>query len=251
MCTNYTPSARAQIQSMPLRIDGLPQGGWPPEVYPGYEAPLILGQPGPDDDRAARCVLARFGLMPRWSKDAVHARELSRHTVNARSETVAEKPSFRGPWRERHFALAPMQDFFEPCWEDAPAQGGKSVRWRIAQANGSHFAAAALWEGWRDPASGVIVTSFSLLTRNADDHPLLRRMHRPGDEKRGLVIIEPADFSVWLHATSEQAQALLQRPALAQLRGEPAPRAAEVRRTVKPDPQPGLWDEQAPTVKRP
>jgi putative SOS response-associated peptidase YedK len=239
---------------MPLGVLQLPQDDWPAEVFPGDQAPLILGPSGLADDGALRCVLARFGLVPRWSRDAAHARELSRHTTNARSETVAEKPSFRSPWRERHFALAPMQDFFEPCWEEAAAQGGKSVRWRIAQGQGETLAAAALWEGWRDPASGDIVTSFSLLTCNADDHPLMRRMHRPGDEKRKLVLVEPADYAAWLHATPQQALALLHRPATTLLRGEPAPRATAVRRTAKPAtalPQPGLWDDEAPTTPRP
>ena len=249
MCTNYTPSARAQLQAMPLGARQLPQGDWPPEAFPGYEAPLVMAQPGATDDDTVRCVLARFGLVPRWSKDAAQAKDLSRHTLNARSESVAEKPSFRVPWRERHFALAPMQDFFEPCWEDLSSHGGKSVRWRIAQADGEPFAAAALWEGWRDLASGDIVTSFSLLTVNADDHPLLRRMHRPGDEKRSLAIIEPADYGAWLHATPEQALAMLRRPASTRLRGKPAPKATAVRRSAKPEAalqQPGFWDDEAP-----
>ena len=58
---------------------------------------------------------------------------------------------------------------------------------------------------------------------NADAHPLLRRMHRPGDEKRSLVIIAPADYPAWLHATPEQAQALLRCPPAELLVGEPAP----------------------------
>ena len=221
MCTNYTPSARDQLVAMRLGFDHLPPGDWPPEVFPGYEAPLVLANDA-DAAGAARCVLARFGLTPRWSRDAQHAREISRHTLNARSETVAEKPSFRGPWRERHYALAPMQNVYDPCWE-ASAPSGKSMRWRLAQANGEAFAAAALWERWTDGGSGEIVTSFSLLTVNADAHPLLRRMHRPGDEKRSLVIIAPADYPAWLHATPEQAQALLRCPPAELLVGEPAP----------------------------
>jgi putative SOS response-associated peptidase YedK len=248
MCTNYTPSARAQLQAMPLGVAQLPPKGWPPEAFPGYDAPLVLAQADKAGHLAVRCVLARFGLMPRWSKDAAQAKDLSRHTNNARSETVAEKPSFRAPWRERHFALAPMQDFFEPCWEDAAAHGGKSVRWRIAQEDGKPFAAAGLWEGWRDPVSGELVTSFSLLTCNADDHPLMRRMHRPGEEKRRLVIISPTDYEAWLHATTEQAQTLLRKPPTTLLRGEPAPRASAPRRAAPPPtqtPQAGLWDDDA------
>ena len=241
MCTNYTPSARDQLVAMRLGFDQLPAKEWPAEVFPGYEAPLVLAD-GADATGGARCVLARFGLVPRWSRDAQQAKEMSRHTLNARSETVADKPSFRGPWRERHYALAPMQNFYEPCWE-AAAASAKSVRWRLAQANGEAFAAAALWERWTDGGSGEITTSFSLLTVNADAHPLLRRMHRPGDEKRSLVLVAPADYRAWLQATPEQAQSLLRCPGADSLVGEPAPRAP-LRKAAAPqrwDQTPDLW----------
>lgn len=225
MCTNYTPTARDRLRASRLGVDHLPAQDWPAEVYPGYEAPIVVRAAAAGDHAAGhRCLLARFGLVPRWSRDAAHAKEMSRHTYNARCETASVKPSFRGPWRERHFALAPMDDFFEPCWEDAAAHGGHSVRWRIARADGEPLAAAGLWERWSDPASGEIVTSFSLLTCNADGHALMGRMHRPGDEKRMPVFVAPAQFEAWLHATPEQAHALMRALPAAELVGAPAPR---------------------------
>ena len=145
MCTNYTPTSRDRLRAAKLGVDHLPEADWPPEVYPGYEAPILVrgGAPG-QHDLAPRCVLARFGLVPRWCRDAAHAHELARHTTNARSETASVKPSFRAPWRERRWALAPMESFFEPCWES-----GRAVRWRIAVAQADLFAAAGLWERWR------------------------------------------------------------------------------------------------------
>ena len=187
MCTNYTPTSRDRLRAAQLGVAHLPPAEWPSEVFPGYEAPILVrgGAPG-QHDLAPRCLLARFGLVPRWSRDAAHARELSRHTTNARSETAAVKPSFRGPWRDRHWALAPMENFFEPCWET-----GHAVRWRIARADGDLFAAAGLWERWTDPASGEITASFTLLTVNADVHPLMARMHRPGDETYTNFVSKP------------------------------------------------------------
>jgi putative SOS response-associated peptidase YedK len=233
MCTNYTPSSRDRLRAAQLGVAHLPPADWPPEVYPGYEAPIVIrgGAPG-QHDVAPRCLLARFGLVPRWSRDAAHAKELSRHTTNARSETAAVKPSFRSPWRERHWALAPMENFFEPCWET-----GHAVRWRIARADGDLFAAAGLWERWTDPASGEITASFTLLTVNADGHPLMARMHRPGDEKRMPVLLAPGDFDDWLHATDEQAHAMVRGMSAAALTGEPAPRPPPpraLRRTARP-----------------
>ena len=65
------------------------------------------------------CELARFGLIPHWSKDT----NIGKRTYNARSETVAEKPSYRTPWRRRQFAIALADAIYEPNYES-----GKAVR---------------------------------------------------------------------------------------------------------------------------
>ena len=69
---------------------------------------------------------------------------------------------------------------------------------------------------------GNRVHSFSLLTVNADGHPLLGRMHRPGDEKRMLVIVPPMHHSAWLNATLAQAQTFMRTTPAEQLTGAPA-----------------------------
>jgi putative SOS response-associated peptidase YedK len=215
MCTNYTPATPPALGGLAV-LGGapLPPQAWPPQTFPGYPAPIVFrGASG-----TPVCELARFGLVPRWARDARQATELSRRTCNARSETVAEKPSFRSPWREQRYALAPMMDFFEPCWES-----GRAVRWRFTTAGGMPFAVAALHETWTDPDTGELVRSFSLLTVNADGHPLMGRMHRPGDEKRMLVVLDPADHARWLQASPPEAAELLQRTAPGVLTGEPAP----------------------------
>jgi putative SOS response-associated peptidase YedK len=223
MCTNFVPSTRHEIAASRLGVLQLPAQDWPDEVFPGYEAPIVLrGGPG----EPPRCELARFGLMPRWSGDHRKAVELSRGTYNARSETVAVKPSFRGPWHDRQWALVPMQGFFEPCWEDAALRGGTSVRWQIARADGASFAAAGLWEEWVDPATGKAIRSFTLLTVNADGHPLMGRMHQPGDEKRMPVLVDPGDYARWLHASPVEAASMMRAWPASELRGWPAPRQA-------------------------
>jgi putative SOS response-associated peptidase YedK len=219
MCTNFRPPGSRIVRDM-RGFEGvrMPADDWPEETYPGYVAPIVTR----DSANAGQvCSLGRFGLVPRWSRDAQHAAELSRRTTNARSETVAEKPSFRTPWRERQYALVPMLNYYEPCWET-----GRALRWRIAPASGEPFAVAGLHERWTDRHSGETVQSFTLLTVNADGHPLMGRMHRPGDEKRMLVIVPPAQYAEWLHATPERALQLLQHPPDTPLAGEPAPRSA-------------------------
>ena len=213
---------------MRLGVGHLPATEWPPETFPGYEAPIVMADSAAGAG-APIIQLARFGLIPRWSKDLKAATDMARKTYNARSETVGDKPSYRAPWRDCQFALAPMENFYEPCWET-----GHAVRWRIRQASNDPFALAGLWGRWTDHDSGQTISSFTLLTVNADGHPLMGRMHRPSDEKRSVVIVPPERWLDWLNATTDQAKALMQRPDAGQLAGEPAPLANRQRKATAP-----------------
>ena len=195
MCTNFTPTTRAQWVKENLGVE-LPSG-FPEEAYPGYLAPVVVKSR--QSERVA-CGLARFGLIPGWAKDD----KISRHTYNARSETVAEKPSYRTAWRQRQFGLVLVDNFYEPSYES-----GKAVRWKIELASGDPFGIACLWDRWTDPASGDRVVSFSMLTVNADDHPVMRQFHKPGDEKRTPVIIAPELQDAWLSADATKASELM------------------------------------------
>jgi putative SOS response-associated peptidase YedK len=84
---------------------------------------------------------------------------------------------------------------------------------------------AGIWERWIDPQTGEVLHSFSMLTVNADGHPVLGRMFAADDEKRSLVVIEAADHEAWLQATPEAARALLRAPAPGALQAEPSARA--------------------------
>jgi putative SOS response-associated peptidase YedK len=97
-----------------------------------------------------------------------------------------------------------VDNFFEPSYES-----GKAVRWKIALASGDPFGIACLWDRWTDPASGERVVSFSMLTVNADAHPVMQQFHKPGDEKRTPVVIAPALHDAWLSADVSQAAELM------------------------------------------
>lgn len=199
MCTNFTPTRKRSWVKDYLGVD-LPGKSYPHEAFPGYAAPIALLNP----QRSGTCTLARFGLIPHWAKDA----NIGRKTYNARSETVAEKPSYRTAWRKRQFAIALLDDFFEPNWET-----GRAVRWRIKRSDGQPMGVASLWDQWTDTSTGEIVTSFTMLTVNADGHPVMGRFHRPADEKRSVVVLEPGQFDAWLGADSVQAAQAMVRPA--------------------------------------
>jgi putative SOS response-associated peptidase YedK len=210
VCTNFTPTKHSQWVKEKLGVD-LPLG-YPDESYPGFVAPVIVKSR--QTSRVA-CGLARFGLIPAWAKDD----KISRHTYNARSETAADKPSYRAAWRQRQFGLVLCDDFYEPNYES-----GRAVRWKIERADHEPFAIACLWDRWKEPESGQLVVSFSMLTVNADEHPVMNRFHKPGEEKRTPVIIAPELHQRWLGATVQEAQALMRWEHMPALMACAAPR---------------------------
>jgi putative SOS response-associated peptidase YedK len=195
MCTNYRPTARDLIAER-LHVPA-PDFDCAAEAWPGYAAPMIVSHEG-----ARACLKGCFGLIPQWAPDT----RIARMTYNARSETAHEKPSFRHAWARRQWALVPMQCFYEPRY----GADGRAVRYRIERADGAPFVVGAIWDRWVAPVTGEVVHSFSMLTLNADTHPLMRQFHKPGDEKRSLVVIDEAHIDDWLQARPDEARTLLQ-----------------------------------------
>ncbi|MBW3496992.1 SOS response-associated peptidase [Janthinobacterium sp. NKUCC08_JDC] len=180
MCADYTPSRKEQIENQ-FGVRS-PQLELPPEAWPGYMAPILRGShEAPGELEIAP---AMFGMVPHWAEH-----KLARQTYNARTETVASKPSFRSAWKRKQFCIIPAANFFEPNYET-----GKPVRWRIERADGGPVAIAGIWE-YR-PADQLL--SFSMLTINADGHPLMHRFHKPDDEKRMVMILDPDQYQGWL-----------------------------------------------------
>jgi putative SOS response-associated peptidase YedK len=210
VCTNFTPTKKGQWVKEKLGVE-LP-ADYPAESYPGFAAPVVVKS---HQTGRVACGLAKFGLIPSWAKDD----KIARHTYNARSETAAEKPSYRNAWRHRQFGLVLVDNFYEPSYES-----GKAVRWKIELTSGQPFGIACLWDRWTDPTSGELVVSFSMLTVNADEHQVMRQFHKPGDEKRTPVIIAPELHDQWLSADVAHASELMTWSHMPDLRAMAAPR---------------------------
>lgn len=193
MCAHYESPHDTALLRRHFGID-LPSPLARRDVWPGYPSTFIRRHPQADvgDDAVPRreARLGVFGLIPHWSQD----HKIARRTYNARSETVAEKPSFRDAWRRAQRCIIPAQAFFEPDW-----RSGKAVPTRITLADGEPMGLAGLWAQWRSPA-GEWVYSFTMLTINADAHPFMRHFHKPQDEKRSVVILPPERYDDWLGA---------------------------------------------------
>ncbi len=124
--------------------------------------------------------LLQWGLIPSWAKDPA----IGNRMINARSETVAEKPSFRSAIKRRR-CLVPVSGYFE--WQKT-AEGKQPVY--IHMEDGSPFAVAGLWERWQGQ-DGSEVESCTLITTAANES--LRSIHH-----RMPVILQPGAYSQWL-----------------------------------------------------
>lgn len=212
MCSNFQPIKNHHVNWVKSHFAcELPETPWREEAYPTYPSPFIYLKDG-----KPHCDLAQFGLVPHWATDK---KKFGLRTYNARSETVHEKPSYRTAWRERRFGLAIMESFYEPCWET-----GKAVRWRIKRADKEPVAVASIWERFVDTDTGEIIFSFSMLTINADGHPIMKHFHKPEDEKRSIVVLNESQYLPWLSANHNQARELLQLSPDGFLVSEAAPR---------------------------
>ena len=203
MCVQYLTTINVDWVKSHFELDLPPSNAH--DVFPTYPGPIVLKSH--NTDRTA-IGLARFGLLPSWAKEETFGRK----TYNARAETVAEKPSYKHAWTKRHFALALADVFYEPCYES-----GKAVRTAIKQANQEPMAIASIWDTWTEPETGELIVSFSMLTIDASNHPVMQRLHKPEDEKRTVVPLRPELFKAWLNATPEEAQELLQLDSIPEL----------------------------------
>ncbi|MCP5381504.1 MAG: SOS response-associated peptidase [Kordiimonadaceae bacterium] len=158
-------------------------------IAPSQPVPVIRLK-GSDQDQAIipnaalpakEGVLMRWGLIPHFAKEIKTDRPL----INARSETIADKPSFRGPFRRRK-CLVPADGFYE--WK---RDGSSPVPHYIHLPGRKPFTFAGIWEAWTGPAGEDWLETVSLVTKPANG--VVKKIHH-----RSPVIVEPEDHDLWL-----------------------------------------------------
>lgn len=132
----------------------------------------------------------KWGLIPAWASDPAIGNKL----INARAETLAEKPSFRIALKSRR-CLIPANGFFE--WKK---EGDEKLPYRICFHDDRLFAFAGLWDTWKDPEERLI-HSFTIITTSSNE--LMKPIH-----DRMPVILEPKDEHEWLDTGIQQEEAL-------------------------------------------
>lgn len=132
-----------------------------------------------------RLAALRWGLVPSWAKDPDHGARL----INARVETVAEKPSFRAALARRR-CLIPADGYFE--WRPRTSAPGKAVKqpYFIAPRDGRPLAMAGLYEYWRGPDGGWLVTAAIITTEATDEVGVLH--------DRMPMVVTPQNWQAWL-----------------------------------------------------
>ncbi len=204
MCGRYATTQTAVSLSQAFEVDlanSFPSLEADYNMAPTKQAPLLIGRaPEKPTERPMReLVSARWGLIPSWAKDP----SVGNRMINARSETVADKPAFRRAFAKRR-GLVPADGYFEwyagetaPGHKRAPKQA-----FYITPKDGSVLAMAGLYEFWKDRAADDWVISYTILTTTAADD--LGHLH-----DRMPLLVEPDGYDAWLDPVPHPTEALL------------------------------------------
>jgi len=185
MCGRFVLTADATLIQQTFNLATLPAGMSPRyNIAPTQPVAVI------SNDDPTELTFYRWGLVPSWAKDISIGNQL----INARSETVDEKPSFRSAFKRRR-CLIPANGFYE--WtKDGKAKKPMFVHLK----DQSLFAFAGLWEIWQSPDGGGLRTC-TILTTEPND--LIAPLHN-----RMAVILDKADYDLWLSPDELGADAL-------------------------------------------
>jgi len=162
-------------------------------LQPTYNAAPTQNLPVILNSEPTTIKLCRWGLIPSWAKEE----RIGNRMINARAETLLQKPSFRTPFKKQR-CLVLTDGFYE--WEKTSA--GK-IPHRVSMRDNKPFAFAGIWEVWKTP-DGEDVQSFSIITTEPND--LMRPLHN-----RMPVIMKQANEENWLQEIDvSEAQKMLE-----------------------------------------
>ena len=164
----------------------------------GFDLPKL---PIITNDHPDRIQLFTWGLIPFWVRDMKTAEEVRVKTMNARAESIFEKPSFRHAAEKQH-CLVLADGFFE--WQEFE---GKNYPYYIRLRTHEPFAMAGLWDLWKNPGTGEVLQTYTVITTKAN--PLMEQIH---NKKKRMPVILPRDKErFWVDSLLEKkaAEALL------------------------------------------
>lgn len=194
MCFHYALTKQKAEIEIQLGVS------WEDDWQPVYHASgfSFLKMPVITQEQPGKLQMFNWGLIPHWVKTKADADKIKTQTLNARSETVFEKPSFRSSILNNR-CLVIADGFFE--WMDFQK---KKYPHFIQRHDGELFCFAGIYSSWVDKATGELINSFSILTTDAN--PMMEKIHNL--KKRMPVMLLPILQQLWLepNLTKEEIQ---------------------------------------------
>jgi putative SOS response-associated peptidase YedK len=186
MCGRYTLRTPIDVLAEGFEIEEYPSSSTPNyNVAPTQEVAAVV-----EEDEKRKLALFHWGLIPSWAKDPA----IGNKTINARAETVSEKPSFRSAFKKRRCLI--IADGF---YERKKTDDGKQP-YHIKMQDDLPFAFAGLWKVW--DKYGEEIYSNTIITTKAND--LMSEIHH-----RMPVILHPEDYGLWLDPDFDDKEALM------------------------------------------
>lgn len=185
MCGRFTQRADQQTLAKAFKVADVPKVETRYNIAPTQD---LLGVYESADGR--EMAFYKWGLIPSWAKD----KSMGARLINARGETVAEKPAFREAFKKRR-CIIPADGFYE--WQ---REGGKKQPFYFRMRDDSPFGFAGLWERW-EGEGGEVINSCAILTTEANE--ILRPVH-----DRMPVILHPEEYSLWLAGDARERELL-------------------------------------------
>lgn len=187
MCGRFTQTQSAEAIAAAFQLTEVSLLEPRYNIAPSQSIPTIL-LTAEQPDRQLK--LLRWGLIPSWSKDP----QIGARMINARAETLTEKPAFRSAFKKRR-CLVVADGFYE--WK---RQGKNKQPFYFQLQDQQPFGFAGLWEHWQAP-TGEAIASCTILTTEPNE--LLGSIHN-----RMPVILHPADYDLWLDPEVQQTELL-------------------------------------------
>lgn len=191
MCYHTRQSKSVQELENRFKASFKHANSYQPSIYNGFihpETPVIA------NDEPEQIQLYSWGLIPHWARD----KSIRKRTLNARMETIHEKPSYRGVVKNRCLILADA--FYEWQWLDE--KGKTKQKYELTLPGNALFGLAGLWSKWVDKSTGEPVHSYTVLTTEANE--LMARVH---NNKKRMPVIVSADIEEdWLQGNELKMQ---------------------------------------------
>lgn len=193
MCYRYSvPGPDVVKKTFQVKLGAKFERRYHAGAFENIKLPVIINE----DPKQVK--LFNWGLIPFWVKDEKTATDIKQRTVNARSETIFEKPAFRGSAGRKH-CLVIADGFFE--WR---YYQGKNYPYYIKLKDRNAFAMAGLWDCWSNKTTGEQVYSYTIITTEAN--PLMAKIHNK--KKRMPAILNKKDEQFWISTTINKETAM-------------------------------------------